>query len=381
MKQVNILALHLAYGGVEKAVSEFANIMAERYEVRIISVYNMPHSPAYPIDSRVKIEYLLKETPNRNEFREAAAGKNPVRIASEGLKACRILILKKQCMIRAIRSIESGVAVATRDEHAVLLSRYGRDGVLKIMQLHQDHGFEKKLIRHFKNNYGRIDLFSLLSPKMAGEVKEVMKDNRHTKVLYVPNFIDRMPSETDDSVRKKTVLAVGRLDRVKGFDRLIGLFCRLHEKYPDWNLKIVGSGDEEKPLKEQIAASGAESYVEMTGRYTPDQVEKAMQESSVYAMTSHTEGFPFVLLEAMSCSLPIVAFDTRGGLDMIVSEGENGYLVEDGDAFLDAMGKLMEDGDLRLRMARRSRELCARFSRETVAETWYRLIEENTANE
>ena len=87
MKSLHIFALHLAYGGVEKAVSEFSNIMAEKYDVTIHSVYKMPDSPAYPIDSRVHIRYLLDDIPNRKEFKAAVAEKNLPGVIKEGFRA------------------------------------------------------------------------------------------------------------------------------------------------------------------------------------------------------------------------------------------------------------------------------------------------------
>lgn len=77
MKKVRIIALHLAYGGIEKAIISMANLLSERYEVEIISVYNMPDSPAFRVDERVRIRYLLDETPNREEWKAAVRDFDP----------------------------------------------------------------------------------------------------------------------------------------------------------------------------------------------------------------------------------------------------------------------------------------------------------------
>ena len=376
MKSLHIFALHLAYGGVEKAVSEFSNIMAEKYDVTIHSVYKMPDSPAYPIDSRVHIRYLLDDIPNRKEFKAAVAEKNLPGVIKEGFRAVRILYGKRSVLIRAIREIDDGIIVTTRDEHSILLSRYGRPGVKKIAQFHEDHAYRKTIVRHFKNNYGNIDLLVLLSPKMVREVREIMKNNTHTHVAYVPNFLVSVPPETDPAHREKTVIAVGRLAWVKGFDRLIDLFARIHPAFPDWKLKIVGGGDEYDALRSRIDACNAASYITLTGKLAPSRVIAEMQRAAVYALSSYTESFPFVLLEAMSCSLPIAAFNTRGGLEMIVNDAENGFLAESDDAFLSALSRLMGDEELRTAMGKKSRELSSRYTSKAVAETWYRLIED-----
>ena len=102
-----------------------------------------------------------------------------------------------------------------------------------------------------------------------------------------------------------------------------------------------------------------------------------MLSASVYAMTSSSEGFPFVLMEAQSCALPIIAFDVRVGPGFIVHDGEDGFLIPEGDddAFVKKLCELMGDAELRARMGARAAEEVRQFSRDKVAERWYSVIE------
>ena len=86
MKTIHIIALHLAIGGVEKSIINMANLFAERYDVEIISVYNMPGSPAYPLDKRVRVRYLLDDIPNRDEWKAAVRGVKPVAFVRESIR-------------------------------------------------------------------------------------------------------------------------------------------------------------------------------------------------------------------------------------------------------------------------------------------------------
>ena len=155
METVRIITLHLAYGGIEKAVCQMANLFAEKYDVEIISVYDMPDAPAFPIDERVRVRYLLDVVPNRDEWRDCARRKDVFGLARESVKAARILHDKKKAVIDAISAIDDGVIITTRPEHNVLLSKYGRPGVYKLGQLHQDHCFDKKLLDSFRRDYAR----------------------------------------------------------------------------------------------------------------------------------------------------------------------------------------------------------------------------------
>jgi glycosyltransferase involved in cell wall biosynthesis len=211
---------------------------------------------------------------------------------------------------------------------------------------------------------------------MAEEVKEIMKDNHHTRIVYIPNFIRDIPEEAPPEKKKKTVIAAGRLHPVKGFDRLIESFAELHPSFPDWSLKIVGDGEEYQSLQEKITACGAGEYVALAGRYSAEEIGTAMAEASVYALSSHSEGFPFVLMEAMAGSLPIVAYETRGGLGMMVKDGETGFLVQTREQFEDKLALLMRNDEMRAAMGRASREKLQAFTAEAVGGQWVEQIEE-----
>ena len=377
MKKVRILALHLAFGGIEKAICSMANLFAERCEVEIISVYNMPDAPAFPLDERVSVRYLLGDIPNREEWKAALNGRDISGLVRESLRAVRILRDKKRAVIEAIRGISDGVVITTRPEDNVLLSRYGKPGVLKIAQLHQDHAFDPKLVRSFQKDYGGVDVFALLTPGLRDEVRDMLRGhNDHTEVVYIPNFLEHFPENTDKYPREKTVLAVGRLHEVKRFELLIRLFAALHRQFPDWKLRIVGEGEERGRLEAAIKELHAEYYVNLTGRKDADGVEDEMLRASLYAMTSRSEGFPFVLLEAQSCGLPVVAFDVRVGPGFVVQNGVNGYLAADMvyEDFCEKIASLMKDEALRHEMAEAAKARASEFSREMVAEIWYSII-------
>lgn len=375
MNTIHIIALHLAFGGVERAIINMANLFAARYNVEIISVYNMPNSPAYPLDARVKVRYLLDDVPNRVEWKAAAKGLHPVRFVKESARSVKILMGKRREVRRAIEGIDSGIVITTRHEDNLALSKYGRPGVLKIAQLHHDHNFEARYVSAFKHSYGNIDYFTLLTPGLAGEVGEMMRGTR-TKVVYIPNFLDRYPEEPDFAAREKTVFAAGRLNFVKRFDKLIRIFAAVHEKMPDWKLRIAGEGEERPALERLIKELGAQDYVTLCGAMDAAGVEHEMCTAGIYAMTSASEGFSFVVLEAQSCYLPPVAFDVRVGPPFLISDGTDGFLVPDNDdaAYARRLEQLMCDDELRRAMGKAARTRSLDFSGEKIAQLWYEIL-------
>lgn len=377
-KTVNIIALHLGVGGVEKAIISMANLFVQRYEVNLFSVYNMPGSPAFPLDSRVHVLYMLRDIPNREAWKDALRGLHPIRFARESIRSVKILLGKKRAVRRIIRSVTDGVLITTRHEDNVQLSKYGAPGVLKIGQLHHDHGFERKYVRGFRKQYGSIDVLALLTPQLVAEAAELMRGwNSHTRLVYIPNFLERYPAEVPLAAREKTVLAAGRLTGVKRFDLLIRQFAHIHHRAPDWKLRILGDGEEGARLHALVRELGAEAYISLPGRKNGGEMEREMCAAAFFAMSSRSEGFPFVLLEAQSCALPILAYDVRVGPGFIVHQGQDGYLVPEGDQALyeQRMLEMMAAPALLRQMGQQAMEEAKQFSRENVAEKWYSVIE------
>lgn len=376
MKTVRILALHLGYGGVEKAIISMANLFASRYEVEIISVYDMPGAPAFPLDPRVKVRYLLKDIPNRAEWKAAVRAKKPLAVARESVKSLRIIAAKKSAVRRTIRKIRDGVLICTRHEDNLVLSRCGDPGVFKIAQLHHDHRFEKKYTEGIRKGYGNIDVLVMLTPQLAEEVREMLPQGSKLRVESIPNFLERYPEEPVLTGRDRRVVAVGRLAPEKGFDRLIRCFKSVHEQAPGWTLEIIGEGAEREKLEGLVRSLGLEECVSLPGRMESQRVEEEMLRAAVFAMSSYSEGFGFVIVEAQSCGLPTVAFDVRVGPGTILSDGEDGFLIPDGDeaAFSARLLELINAPELREKMGAAALRRSGNFSREKIGEQWFSLI-------
>ena len=377
MKTIRILALHLAYGGVEKAICSMANLFVQRYPVEIISVYDMPNAPAYPLDERVKVRYLLKDRPNQKEWHAALRGHRPVSFLRESIRAVKILADKKSAVRRTIRSIHDGILITTRHEDNLVLSQLGDPKVWKIAQVHEDHCFKQRYVDGFCHGYSGLDVVVMLTPGLAQEVRQWIPAKAKTRVVSVPNFLEHFPEPFSLEEKEKRIVAVGRLDWEKGFDRLLDCFALTREQYPDWSLRIVGDGPEQEKLEHKIAELGLEGAAVLTGRLSPAGVEEEMKRASLYAMSSLSEGFPFVMLEALSCGLPTVAYDVRVGPAAVIRPGIDGVLIPDGDrdGYAAALMELMGNEPRRMEMAREALLHARDFSREKVAGIWDTVLE------
>ncbi|QDT34653.1 glycosyltransferase [Thalassoglobus polymorphus] len=149
--------------------------------------------------------------------------------------------------------------------------------------------------------------------------------------------------------------AVGRLSDEKGFDLLIEAVTRLIEAGLNVGLAIIGEGVERERLEKQIAESGHSDRIQLLG-YRSD--TKSLYEAmDLYVLSSHREGLPNVVLEAMAMEVPVVA--TRiAGVPKLVQDRENGLLVEAGDVsqIETAIQEIMLNPELRERLTRNARK-------------------------
>jgi glycosyltransferase involved in cell wall biosynthesis len=178
----------------------------------------------------------------------------------------------------------------------------------------------------------------------------------------------------------RRVIAVGRLDYQKGFDRLLDAWALIPDEAREgWTLDIFGQGEWEQMLKEQAVRLGISDSARIN-RPTSKIFEEYAR-SAFLAMSSHYEGLPMVMIEAMACGLPVVSFDYPCGPKDIILNGENGLIVPEGDvrALADAMAALMADAGLRQHMAEKAREVTGIYSEENVMSLWKQCFDSLTA--
>ena len=185
MKKITIMALHLGYGGIEKAIASLANGLSKNYKVEIVSVYKLYSQPAFPIDKRVKIKYLMNYGPNKKELKDSIKSKKIVKILYEMSKSAKILYLKRKLMINYIKNCNSDVIISTRDIHNKILGKYAKKEVLKIGWEHNHHNNNPKYIKRIINSVKGLDIFVLVS----NELKEFYESKiiNKPKCVYIPN--------------------------------------------------------------------------------------------------------------------------------------------------------------------------------------------------
>ena len=197
---------------------------------------------------------------------------------------------------------------------------------------------------------------------------------RTKKVSVIPNLLT-FHNNKISMLDTKKVIAVGRLSAEKNFSSLIRAFRSVADYYPDWILKIYGEGNERIILQKQITRLHLENNVYLCGN-TSD-VQSNMCNSSIFVLSSIYEGLPLVMLEAMSCGLPVVSYDCPCGPKDIITDGVDGFLVSTGDEQMlaDKICYLIKNPDIRTKMGIAALKKSENYHIEKIIPMWMRLFE------
>ena len=195
------------------------------------------------------------------------------------------------------------------------------------------------------------------------------------RVVVIPNPSSIQPLR-GSPLEDRRVIAIGRLVKEKNFTSLIRAFAYVANRFPDWKLDILGEGYDRQSLESQIARLSLENNVFLRGTQT--NLSDWLLKSSIFVMTSHCEGLPLVLLEAINYGLPVVTYAFSCGPKDVITDGQNGFLVPECDekALAYHVCQLIEDKELRKRMGAAAFERAKDFSIEKIMSMWMCLFKE-----
>lgn len=375
----NIYCIHSTYnpGGMERVLLNKVTYLVEKmgWEVTVVTTDQKDRPPFYPFPEEVRMIDLgiNYSDDNGKPFHKKLFGYFRRRLEHRKRLAA-LLEQERPDIVDCFYPGESSFVPSLKD------------GSRKVMELHQS-----KLFHHQYNRSGLMGLADKVRARM--DEKLVRRFDRFVVlteedagmwgkmpgIRVIPNAANFIADKYSDCTAKR-VIAVGRLDYQKSFDRLILVWEKVHQQMPDWTLDIFGQGEWKEMLQRMIDERGLQDSIRLMG--PTKNIGKEYSESSMIVMSSHYEGFPMVMIEAMACGLPAVSFDFKCGPKDIIKEGENGLVVPDGDidGLAEAMVGLMKDDELRKRMGEEAKKVVETFSEAKVMDKWVRLYEETIAD-
>ena len=312
-------ALYMA-GGVERVLTLKANYFAEHfgYDITIILTDGKDKPLFYPLSDKVKVINLD--------------------INFEELWTCSFVkkifvYLKKQRLYKKrvreeLMRLRPDITISLLRREINFINDI-KDGSRKIGELHVNRAnyrnFEKRDANFIKNLFAKFWMRSLVGKlKRLDRFVVLTEEDRLawpelTNVCVIPDPLS-FKAIQQSPLTAKRVIAVGRYVYQKGFDLLLQAWAKVEKECPDWQLAIYGDGDR-APYQRQMKELGIDSSrCHLNGPTSNIQQEYA--NSSLFVFSSRFEGFGMVLVEAMSCGLPVVSFACPCGPKDIVRSQE-----------------------------------------------------------
>lgn len=357
---------------MERVLANKANyLVTQGHEVAIVTTDQRDQRPFFPMDERIRCYDLginYEENNGKSFFNKLIH--YPFKQWTH-----------KKRLSQLLKELKADIVISMFCNDASFLPDI-EDGSKKVLEIHFSRF--KRLQYNRKGIWRLADWWRYINDEkiasrfdrfivLTEEDKRYWKNVPNIKVIYnARTFSEVKPA----SLKSKKILAVGRLNHQKGFDRLIWAWKIICEDVQGWTLEIVGDGELRHDLLKLIERLG------LSDRIVLRKAEKNMlpiyQSASIFAMSSYYEGLPMVLLEAQAIGLPIVSFACKCGPKDIISDGVDGFLVPEGnvDLLAQKLLLLMNNESLRECMGREAFKNSEKFAESAVMSKWMALFNE-----
>ncbi|GHH70868.1 hypothetical protein GCM10017673_23260 [Streptosporangium violaceochromogenes] len=363
-------------GGTIRTVLNLAGYLARERDVEIVSVVRAAERPFFPVPPGVRVSFLDDRIRPRGPIAEVLSRLPSVLIPKQENVYHSLTLWTDLRLVGFLRSLRTGVVISTRPGFNLITALFAPPGVLTIGQEHVTLDVHSPEVRRLiRRRYGRLDTFVTLTQADLDHYAETLRADPPRRLLRIPNAVPRLAGDVS-TLESRSVVAIGRLVRAKGFDRLITAWKHVAAAHPDWVLRIYGGGtrEAEERLRARIEEAGLADRVILMGSSPEIGVELA--KASIYAVSSRYEGFGMTILEAMSKGVPVVSFDCPHGPAEIITHEHDGLLVRPRRpaALAEAICRLIEDRELRARLGDNALRTAARYDLDSVGARWDALL-------
>lgn len=373
MKIIYCIRATYNLGGMERVLLNKVTYLVNKlhWDVTIVTTDQQGRPPLYPFPEQIRMIDLHIDYADDNEKPVFGKITGYLRRRQKHRKALATLLMREKAdVVVSLYPSESSFIPSIPDGSKKVLElhyckffrlQYGRSGLLGLI--------DRWRTRHDEKIARRFDKFVVLTQEDCGYWGAL------PNLEVIPNAAMQF-GECHSDVSQPRVIAVGRLDYQKGFDRLIQAWeiVQKDAKCRNWRLDIFGQGEWRDMLQRMIEKAGLDQSAHI---HPPtSQIGNEYADSSLLVMSSNYEGFPMVMIEAMACGLPVVSFDYKCGPRDIIDNGINGLLVSNGDieGLAYAMIEVISDNAYRKLLSANAKRIVETYSEEAVMAKWIALF-------
>ena len=358
-KKIVFIIPSLTSGGAERVVSILANMLLEFYEVKIILLYK--NEAFYSLDKRINLQYCRLSYNSKSNFFKSITN--------------HIYMVKQVLSFTKGQDIIIGFTT-TCNIYAIISSKLLKIPCIISERINPIYSVENAFWEKIRKKvYPKSDIIILQTNSIKDYYRNFISEN---KLKVIPNPIDpKLQKHIDlNQVKENIILTVGRFTKQKNHQLLINAFANIPHK--NWKLLIVGDGEEKQAYKELISSLNEEEFIYLIDKTT--QIHREYNKAKIFALTSDYEGFPNVLIEAMSFGVSCISSDCSTGPSDIIERNNNGLLfpVNDQNTLETQLIELMNNEELRMMLSKNAVNSVSRLNASNIAGHWKSIIDELT---
>ncbi len=368
MRIVFLIDQVFLHGGIERVLSIKANYFASdpTNEVHVVTTEQQEKAPCYDFNTKVNFTDInIKYVRNKSYFHP----KNLLKLPSHIYKIKTFL-----------KKTNPDIVIVCSHSTDTYFIPFIVKHIPKIKEFHYSKSIEKTKRNDSKNNFKKLfleftDYVETKYDKLVVLNKDEQTYYKSQNTLVIPNPLT-FSSIEKSKLSNKIVIAAGRIAPVKGFEDLIDIWELVSLKNTEWELHIYGEGLKQytDELQQKIESKKLNKTIILKG--ATKNIKSKMLNASIYAMTSHNECFPLVLLEAQACGLPIISYDCPHGPKNIISKN-TGLLIEqyNKQEFSDNLLSLFKNHEFMSSLGNNAKENAKKYTLNKVMQKWVDLFE------
>lgn len=372
MKIIYCISGTYVSGGMERVLANKANYLVQAgYEVVIVTSDQKERPAYFPMDSRITMKDL---------------GINYCDSVHLPILQKILLFRRKQrqhqkVLTELLFELNADIVISMFDHEVEFLYKIP-DRSIKLVEIH--------FSRFKRLQYGRKGLLKIIDQYRSKRDLQLVQKYKRFIVLteedkgywgklknikVIPNSNSFEIPESALLVNKQAI-AVGRFDYQKGFEDLIEIWAKVHPQEPEWKLRIFGHGELKEKFNHLIKEHNLQNVVQLCS--PTKEIQKEYLSSSMLLMTSRYEGLPMTLLEAQVCGLPLIAYACKCGPRDIIKDGQNGYLIQEGDMLqmTERILTVIRSFDVRQQLGNAAKRMSNEFSENNIMKKWTDLFKE-----
>ena len=364
--------------GTERVIIDKINYLAEKsgYEIVILTYEHGGHPIAYPISPKVThidLNICFYQLYNYNRLFRLYNKSKLTKKLQKKFDAF-VIKFKPDIIVTVTYYVEALKTIARCPYQAV---RMLESHVDKRFLLSNDPTVKQDFItqmRLFYENWGVNHYAKQFDLLVALTQADANNWSKYLNTRVITNMVHVNKGTYHSNLQNKRVIFAGRYSPEKGIDDLFKIWAIVYQKHPDWQLDLYGTGT----LYDELNAKA--KMINITIHNPTEDIFGKYMESSILVLSSIFEAFGLVIVEAMSCGLPVVSFDCPFGPRNIITEGHDGFLIPDRNihAFANRICQLIESEGLRYKIGQNAIQTAKKYYPEVIIPQWVSLYEELT---